>query len=111
VAHDELWNLNPTTRNINSAKNNHLPKWDSYFNSLMEIEYVAYEMVWRYDKVHNAFEKCLTNNVNSNDVKRQLYRPNIEKREFGNNLCEIMLPVYQAAEKMGFRDWVYTNES
>ena len=30
VAHDELWNLTPTTRSINSSKSNSLPKWDMF---------------------------------------------------------------------------------
>jgi hypothetical protein len=110
VTHDELWNLSPTTKSINSAKSNHLPKWASYFDSLCKIEYMAYEMVWKYDAVHKAFEKCLANNVNSTDVKQKLYRPNLERNEFYHNLQEIMLPVYQAAGKMGFRDWEMTSK-
>ena len=31
VAHDEFWNLHPTTRAINSSKSNHLPDWEIYF--------------------------------------------------------------------------------
>ena len=109
VTHDELWNLNPTTRSINSAKSNHLPTWDIYFKSLCKIEYFAYEMVWKYDSVHDAFEKCANSNLNESEVRRQLYQPNLEKMEFCNTLSNIMLPVYQAAEKMGFRDWKMIN--
>lgn len=105
VAHDELWNLTPTTRSINSTKSNCLPKWDTYFAALCDVEYNSYEMVWQYDDVRCAFEKCLDNNVNSEDVKQRLYRSNLEKTEFCHSLKEIMLPVYQAAGKIGFRDW------
>lgn len=42
VAHDELWNLNPTTRSINSRKSNCLPDWNRYFPKLCSIEYQAY---------------------------------------------------------------------
>lgn len=111
VTHDELWNLHPTTRSINSAKSNCLPMWDIYFKSLCNIEYFAYEMVWKYDSVHNTFEKCLDNNINESEVRRQLYQPGLKKTEFCNTLCNIMLPVYQAAEKMGFRDWKIINET
>lgn len=41
VAHDELWNLHPTTRSINSSKSNSLPVWSLYFDSLGEIEFKA----------------------------------------------------------------------
>ncbi len=105
VAHDELWNLHPTTRSINSAKSNNLPTWDVYFKSLCNIEYLAYDMVWKYDSVHDTFEKCLNHNINEDVVKRQLYQPDMKKPEFCKVLSDIMLPVYQAAEKMGFREW------
>lgn len=39
VAHDEMWNLNPTTKSINSSKSNNLPDWDTYFNKLARQEY------------------------------------------------------------------------
>ena len=34
VAHDEMWNLNPTTKSINSSKSNNLPDWDTYFERI-----------------------------------------------------------------------------
>ena len=106
VAHDELWNLSPTTRNINSKKSNNLPNWDKYFKSLSEIQYEAYQMTWKYEHVHKEFERCLNNNVNSEDVKRKLYRKDIGKAEFIGVLEEIMYPVYQEAKRMGFREWM-----
>ena len=42
VAHDELWNLSPTTKRINSKKSNYLPEWDTYFEPLSMLEYKAY---------------------------------------------------------------------
>ena len=41
VAHDEFWNLSPTTRSINSSKSNNLPKWDIYFPKLSELQFKA----------------------------------------------------------------------
>lgn len=38
VAHDELWNLTPTTRSINSSKSNNLPDWNRYFPILCKVE-------------------------------------------------------------------------
>lgn len=34
VAHDEFWNLHPTTRRINSSKSNNLPDWNVYFQCI-----------------------------------------------------------------------------
>ena len=39
VAHDEMWNLNPTTKSINSSKSNKLPDWNTYFKRLAMLEY------------------------------------------------------------------------
>lgn len=42
VAHDEMWNLNPTTKSINSSKSNNLPDWDTYFEKLARQEYPVF---------------------------------------------------------------------
>ena len=105
VAHDELWNLNPTTRSINSSKSNHLPDWDIYFSRLCEIQYHAYDLMLGHEVVHREFEKCVKDHINSSDIMHKLYRPNIKRSEFYNNLEEIILPVYTAAQNMGFDRW------
>ena len=51
VAHDELWNLHPTTRSINSSKSNSLPSWSMYFPALGELEYRAYELMNQNESV------------------------------------------------------------
>lgn len=45
VAHDEMWNLNPTTKSINSSKSNNLPEWDMYFEKLARQEYQSYRLM------------------------------------------------------------------
>lgn len=108
VAHDELWNLHPTTRSINSQKRNYLPEWQFYFKRFSDIEYQAYQSVWRYEKVRDAFDKCLKEHINSMDIRMRLYRPGIMRSEFRNNLEEIVLPVYQSAKDLGFQSWAYS---
>lgn len=108
VAHDELWNLHPTTRSINSQKSNYLPEWQFYFERFSDIEYQAYQSVWRYEKVRDAFDKCLKEHINSMDIRMRLYRPGIMRSEFRNNLEEIVLPVYQSAKDLGFQSWTYS---
>jgi hypothetical protein len=105
VAHDELWNLCPTTRNINSSKRNSLPDWRMYFHRLGEIEYEAYKMVQQYDSVQKEFDKCAKEHVNNPDVLNKLYRPGLSKSVFIRNLKEIIEPVYTAASNMGFEFW------
>ncbi len=106
VAHDELWNLHPTTKSINSRKSNYLPEWNRYFPSLCALEYEACQLVWKYDNIHDIFEKCMKEHISIGSVKMKLYYENISKEEFSRNLEEIMFPVYQSARNMGFRDWI-----
>lgn len=106
VAHDELWNLHPTTKSANSSKSNSLPDWNKYFPLLSSMEYYSYQMMWQYDSVHSEFKKCQKEHINSNEVQMKLYRHGMEQQEFCYNLEEIILPIYKSAENMGFRNWV-----
>lgn len=111
VAHDELWNLHPTTRSINSSKSNKLPDWAVYFPRLSQIEYFSYKMMWKYDKVHKEFEKCARVHLNNEDVRRRIYRKGIEYQEFAGELENVLHPVYQSAKNCGFGNWIYDARS
>jgi len=106
VAHDEMWNLHPTTKSINSSKSNNLPDWNKYFPALRKVGYNSIQLVWQHEKLHDIFLKCKEEHVNDNDIKMRLYRQNIQRDEFYRNLEEIIFPVYQSAKNMGFRNWV-----
>ncbi len=106
VAHDELWNLTPTTRRINSSKSNNLPDWDSYFPMLCKSEYFSYEMMWEYPKIHEAFEKCAREHLNNQEIKYKLYQQGLTEREFSERLEEVVFPAYQSAKSMGFSNWI-----
>lgn len=105
VAHDELWNLTPTTRSINSSKSNSLPDWNSYFPMLCKSEYLSYEMMWKYPKIHEAFENCARDHLNNQEIRHKLYQQGLSEREFSGRLEEVILPVYQSAKSMGFPNW------
>ena len=108
VAHDEFWNLHPTTRSINSSKSNNLPDWNRYFPQLAKLEYGSYEMMWEYDAVHDAFEVCAKEHLNDDAVRRKIYRKGRDLASFSNVLEEIVQPIYQSAKNCGFKDWIYT---
>ncbi len=110
VAHDELWNLHPTTRNINSSKSNRLPDWDTYFPLLSKQEYVSYQMMWKSQAVHKEFDQCAREHINNPDVLARLYRPGLSEQEFQGQLSEILLPVYQSAKNCGFGRWMYDKQ-
>ena len=107
VAHDELWNLNPTTRNINSSKSNHLPDWDTYFERLARQEFQSYELMWKYDRVHAEFEKCAKEHINNANIRYRIYRKDLTYPQFAAELKSVLLPVYQAAQNCGFSSWQY----
>ena len=109
VAHDEFWNLHPTTRSINSSKSNNLPDWEHYFPLLADLEYRSYSMMWSYDVVKKEFDKCAKEHLNSPDIAYRLYRPGLSREVFTGQLSEVILPVYQSAKNCGFRNWEYTS--
>ena len=105
VAHDELWNLTPTTRSINSSKSNSLPDWDTYFPMLCKCEYLSYETMWEYPRIHSEFEKCAREHLNNQEIRQKLYQEGLSEREFSKHLENILFPVYQSAKSMGFSNW------
>ncbi len=111
VAHDELWNLCPTLKCINSSKNNSLPDWVSYFPRLREQEYENCQLIWSYDSVRRAFESCARKNLNDDHIKAVLYRPDIARDDFYRRLEEIIKPSYLSAKNSGFASWKYDKES
>lgn len=105
VAHDELWNLHPTTRSINSSKSNLLPRWNLYFDKLGEIEYRAYAMRETHEKVSKEFDKIALYHLNNQEIRNQLYTPGLSAPEFKNRLEHVIRPVYESAMNCGFREW------
>lgn len=108
VAHDEFWNLHPTTKSINSAKSNHLPEWDIYFPKFAEIEYQSYQMIWEYDKVQHEYQKCAKEHLNNPDIEYRLYRKGLSSDEFISQLHDVIYPVYLSANTCGFSPWEYS---
>ncbi|WP_026668220.1 HNH endonuclease domain-containing protein [Butyrivibrio sp. AE2005] len=107
VAHDELWNLHPTTKSINSSKSNSLPSWDMYFRSLGDIEYRAYELKAKNDIVAREFNKIALYHLNNQEIRNQLYSDGLNRNAFIERLEHIIKPVYESAQTLGFKEWIY----
>ena len=107
VASDELWNLIPTAKSVNSSRSNNLPDWNRYFGRLAKAEYEAYLLVDSDAKARELFEKCLKENLNNDEIRYRLYKSGQTQEFFTNQLEEILLPIYDSARNMGFREWVY----
>ena len=110
VAHDEFWNLHPTTRSINSRKSNHLPDWKMYFTKLCQVEYKSYELMWKNEKVHKYFRELANEHLNNYEIRQKLYREGLSEAEFSGQLADVISPVYQSAKNAGFMNWVLDYE-
>lgn len=107
VAHDELWNLHPTIKSINSSKSNSLPSWKLNFNSLGELEYRAYELKNQNETLAREFQKIAPYHLNNQQIRNQLYAEGLDKNSFIERLEHVVKPVYESAQMSGFREWVY----
>ena len=107
VAHDELWNLHPTTKSINSSKSNSLPAWDIYFDALGNIEYRAYELMSTNDAVKHEYNKIAPYHLNNQEIRTQLYSVGLDRSEFKSRLENVVKPVYDSARIHGFNEWIY----
>jgi len=107
VAHDELWNLHPTTKSINSSKSNSLPAWSIYFDSLGEIEYKAYELKAQNELLSREFERIAPYHLNNWEIRNQLYAEGLDRASFKQRLEHVIRPVYESAQTQGFKEWTY----
>jgi hypothetical protein len=110
VAHDELWNLHPTTKSINSSKSNLLPNWDKYFVALGDMEYRAYVLKGKNHLLAKEFEKCALYHLNNQEIRNQLYVDGLNRNEFITRLEHVMRPIYDSAKNCGFREWQYESK-
>lgn len=71
ISNDELWNLTPMSKALNSSKNNRLPEWDEFFEPFARYQYYLYSLIFPADSSKRSpvlidrFEKCRKNNVNA----------------------------------------------
>ncbi len=111
VAHDELWNLHPTTRSINSSKSNSLPSWKMYFEPLGELEYRAYRMRLENEVIAHEFNKIAPYHLNNQEIRNQLYADGLDRNAFIARLEHVLKPVYESAQTLGFKEWVYNGDN
>lgn len=115
ISNDELWNLIPMTKELNSTKNNKLPKWNLFFQEFAHYQYYLYHLVFpkQYDIVSQTlfgkFEKCKKNNLNAIWATENLYVPGNSEEQFINILSKNLHPIYDAAKVQGYDVWNLTN--
>lgn len=99
VMHDEIWNLVPTFKNINSKKSDNLLPFDKYIDSFCSIQYKAFSYVC--DKnVEHALEEYMNVLRLNNPFD---YYKNTSRESFSLKLKQSVSPLYQIAENQGFQ--------
>lgn len=111
ISNDELWNLTPTSKALNSSKNNRLPKWDEFFEPFARYQYYLYSLIFPADSSKRSpvlidrFEKCRKNNVNAIWASETLYIAGNSDVQFMNILNHNLKPIYEAAQLQGYDMW------
>lgn len=97
VLHDQLWNLVPTTRSINSSKSDNLPNLGDYLELFCTQQFQLY--IFLKEKNYNkALEDYFQINLDSEDK--------INKETFTRKLKDNIMPLFQIAKNQGFQsEW------
>ncbi len=111
ISNDELWNLIPMSKSLNSQKNNQLPSWETFFEPFVTYQYYLYDLVFptessvKYPAIRESFEKCRRNNINSIWATEQLYIEGNSKEQFTEILNHNLKPIYESAQLQGYKQW------
>ncbi len=104
VAHDLLWNIIPSPKNVNSAKSDNLPDIEKHFDKFIDTQYKAVKAVVQAKKLNLLEDYFLLTKVNSLDDLESISYSN-----FRNMLSDTISPQFQIAENMGFSShWIYS---
>ncbi|HBJ2611860.1 TPA: HNH endonuclease [Clostridium botulinum] len=98
VLHDEMWNLVPTFKNINSSKSDKLLNYNRYIDDFCDMQYMAVTYILEKRK-----QKDLESYIDALKIENfQEYLKYKPKEEFIKKLKQCILPLYQIAENQGF---------
>ncbi|MFW5804880.1 MAG: HNH endonuclease domain-containing protein [bacterium] len=103
VAHDQLWNLLPIPKSVNSSKGDNLPS-EKYYDNFSSIQFDAFHIAVENKsitaKILEDYSILFNDNIRS--IKK------LDKRQFGIILINNIKPLIQIAANMGFKtNWYY----
>jgi 5-methylcytosine-specific restriction endonuclease McrA len=96
VAHDQLWNLVPTRKQVNSSKGNLLPGRHT-FTYFSDLQYKAVQAALHREKL--VEDHLLLLGLSLNDLRT------ISPERFSKEMADRFDPMLQLARNMGFREW------
>lgn len=93
VAHDQLWNIIPTTRKVNSTKSNSLPSLELYFEAFarLQFEIVEFYLGKSDSKILEDYSQVFKVDLSS-----------LSSSRFKEKLEQIIFPQFQIAQNTGF---------
>lgn len=102
VTHDQLWNLIPVPKFVNSSKSDFLPSLDNYFDRFARIQRQAFRIVFEKNRM-----KLLEDYTNLYQCELQaIYE--MSENTFKVRLYSTIAPLIQIAENMGFESsWTF----
>ncbi len=96
VAHDQLWNLIPTTKTVNSSKNDWLPATEQYFEKYAQLQYNVFQFHVQTGPVKKLEDYSLLFRESTDTIKASSFE------WFRERLSQAILPQLQTARNMGF---------
>lgn len=104
VTHDLLWNLIPTSKEVNSSKSDSLPSLERYFQPFAVAQYQAFHVVSKksgVSKILEDYEILFQDKGGTSPMK-------MSQEKFIELLHSNIYPQRELARNMGFNvDWVY----
>lgn len=98
VMHDEMWNLVPTFKNINSSKSDKLLRYENYIDDFCDIQYEAFSFMCDTNR-----KKDLEPYVDILRLENPLDFYKYKGKEgFSEKLKTSIAPIYQIAVNQGF---------
>lgn len=101
VLHDELWNLVPTFKNINSSKNDMLPNLENHLDDFCCLQYNALLIA----KKNKISKKILEDYLTINKTIDLSMGSCISKEQFVDDLKNTISPLFQIAKNQGYKVW------
>ena len=120
VLHDEVWNLLPSFKNINSSKSNDLPSLEIYLKDYCNLQYDLFSFIRDYPHGNKAIKEmkkimedylhimpagnAFSNHLKQVEQQRAWYQ--IGEDKFKDCLRETIEPLYQIAYNQGYEIWI-----
>ncbi|NKF05686.1 HNH endonuclease [Clostridium gasigenes] len=98
VMHDQMWNLVPTFKNVNSRKSDKLLKYENYIEDFCNIQYEAFSFICEKNRKKD-FEQYVDIMRLENPLEFYKHKG---KAGFSEKLRGSISPIYQIAVNQGF---------